>query len=109
MGFLTFLLLKKSLNKNKAFIWNSKRKILTNIENINTVPLDLLIGIDRQKKTLLNNTLSFSKGNYTNNALLWGTRGNGKSTLIKSIFVSLSKTNQKLKLIQLIKNNIFDI
>ena len=48
-------------------------------------------------------------GNFTNNALLWGTRGNGKSTLIKSVFLKLSQIYTSLKLIQLNKNNIFDI
>ena len=47
--------------------------------------------------------------NITNNALLWGSRGNGKSSLIKSVFYEINKKNKNLKLIQLNKNNIFDI
>jgi hypothetical protein len=70
---------------------------------------DNIIGVDNQKETLLNNTINFSKGNSTNNALLWGSRGNGKSTLIKSVFVKLCKFNSNLKLIQLNKKDIFDI
>ena len=65
--------------------------------------------MERQKKIILSNTISFSDGNFTNNALLWGARGNGKSSLIKSVFNEISKKNKKLKLIQLNKNNIFDI
>ena len=71
--------------------------------------LDLLIGIERQKKTIYDNTINFAEGNFTNNALLWGSRGNGKSSLIKSVFNEINKKNKNLKLIQLNKNNIFDI
>ena len=109
MGFLTNLLQKNHINKHEAFIWNSFEKKLISIENVNTIKLDLLIGIDRQKKSLLENTINFAVGNFTNNALLWGSRGNGKSTLIKSIFVELSSKHKKLRLIQLNKNDIFDI
>ena len=109
MGFLTLFLLKKQFKKYNAFIWDSKTNKPKPIEKINTIPLDLIIGVERQKKTLLENTLNFSLGNFTNNALLWGVRGNGKSTLIKSIFQKVSSKNNKIKLIQLNKNNIFDI
>ena len=86
-----------------------RKKTINPIKKINTVDLDLLVSIERQKKSLLENTRNFSIGNFTNNALLWGTRGNGKSTLIKSIFVALSNEYKNLRLIQLNKNNIFDI
>jgi len=109
MGFFKNLLLKKRLLKKNAFIWDSQKKNFTPIKKIKTIKLDLIVGIDRQKKVLLENTESFSKGNFTNNALLWGVRGNGKSTLIKSIFSKISKKNKNLKLIQLNKANIFDI
>ena len=109
MAFFKHLLIKKSLLNNNAFIWNSEKKTINPIQNINTINLDLLVCIERQKKTLLKNTRNFSIGNFTNNALLWGTRGNGKSTLIKSIFTTLSSEYNNLRLIQLNKNNIFDI
>ena len=109
MDFLTNLLEKKRVNKYKAFLWNSKTKKVDPILSINSINLNLLIGIDRQKKTLLENSRNFALGNFTNNALLWGSRGNGKSTLVKSIFIELSKKFKDLKLIQLNKNDIFDI
>ena len=109
MGFITYFLLKKLLNKDKAFVWNSKKQNIKAINKINTIDLKLLVGIKRQKQLLLKNTENFAIGNFTNNALLWGTRGNGKSTLIKSVFLKLSKKYTSLKLIQLNKNNIFDI
>ena len=71
--------------------------------------LNLIIGVDSQKEILFKNTINFSNGNFTNNALLWGARGNGKSSLIKSVFHKIVSTNKNLKLIQLNKNNIFDI
>ena len=65
--------------------------------------------VSKDKKFFLENTENFALGNFTNNALLWGSRGNGKSTLIKSIFNKLSKSYKNMKLIQLNKNAIFDI
>ena len=62
-----------------------------------------------KKKLLLNNTLNFAAGNFTNNALLWGARGNGKSSLIKSVFNHILNNHKNLKLIQINKNNILDI
>ena len=109
MGFITFFLRKNLLNKGNAFVWNSKEKNIKAIKKINTIDLKLLVGVEKQKKILLKNTENFAIGNFTNNALLWGTRGNGKSTLIKSLFLKLSQKYTSLKLIQLKRNNIFDI
>ena len=78
--------LNYKLKRSAAFIWDSKKNTLNSINKIKSIKLKLLIGIERQKKTIFNNTLNFAKGNITNNALLWGARGNGKSTLIKSTF-----------------------
>ena len=107
--FLSNLFIKRTLSRYHSFIWESNTKKLKKIENFNHLDINLLIGIERQKKILLNNTLNFSNGNFTNNALLWGSRGNGKSSLIKSIFYEINKNKKNLKLIQLNKNNIFDI
>ena len=109
MNFYTSIRLKFILYKNKSFIWDSKKNSFTALKNIESINIDLLTGIDRQKSTLLKNTINFSKGNLTNNALLWGARGNGKSTLIKSIFLYVSKDSKFLKLVQLNKTNIHDI
>ena len=109
MTFFKNLLINKNLLNNNAFIWNSEKKTINPLKNINSINLDLIVCIERQKKTLFENTQNFSIGNFTNNALLWGARGNGKSTLIKSIFVTLNKEYKNLRLIQLNKNNIFDI
>ena len=107
--FLSNLLSNFTLSRGKAFIWDSRIKNLKIITHFRFIDLDLLIGIERQKKTIYDNTKNFAEGNFTNNALLWGSRGNGKSSLIKSVFNEINKKNKNLKLIQLNKNNIFDI
>ena len=107
--FLSNFLSNLTLSRGNAFIWDSKIKNLKIITHLRFIDLDLLIGIERQKKTIYDNTQNFAEGNFTNNALLWGSRGNGKSSLIKSVFYEINKKNKNLKLIQLNKNNIFDI
>ena len=109
MKFYTLFILKFLFFKNKSFIWESKQNRFKVVEKIISINTDLLIGIDRQKNTIINNTINFAKGNFTNNALLWGARGSGKSTLIKSVFNLISKNYKSLRLIQLNKNNIEDI
>ena len=101
--------LKEKIKRNSYFIWKSENKSVQAIKNFQSLNLDLIIGVDRQKEILLKNTINFADGNFTNNALLWGARGNGKSSLIKSVFQKIWKKNKNLKLIQLNKNNIFDI
>ena len=107
--FLKDLFNKIRLFNNDLFIWDSKHQKIKNIDTAQLIDINLLIGIDKQKKMLLNNTINFAKGNFTNNALLWGSRGNGKSSLIKAIFFKVNQNNKNLKLLQLNKNNIFDI
>ena len=107
--FLRKYLLKQAIKQNSYFIWKNETKSIQPIKSFKPLNLDLIIGVERQKNILLNNTRSFAEGNFTNNALLWGARGNGKSSLIKSVFHKIVSTNKNLKLIQLNKNNIFDI
>ena len=107
--FLSNFLIKNSISLNKSFIWDSRVKKLKKIKIFRPIKINLLIGIDRQKNTLLQNTISFAEGNFTNNALLWGSRGNGKSSLIKSIFFEVNKNYNNIKLLQINKSDIFDI
>ena len=109
MSLYTFFKLKYLLINNVAFIWKSNQNKFKKIEKIISIPSNLLIGIDRQKKTLKDNTINFANENYTNNALLWGTRGNGKSTLIKSIFNENISEYPNLRLIQINKNDLLEI
>ena len=107
--FLRTYLLKQEIKQNSYFIWKNESKNIQPIKSFKPLNLDLIIGVERQKNILLNNTRSFAEGNFTNNALLWGARGNGKSSLIKSVFHEVLSTFKTLKLIQLNKDNIFDI
>ena len=61
MNFYTLFFLKFILLKNRSFIWESKQKRLKVIGRIISIDTDLLIGIDRQKNTLINNTINFAK------------------------------------------------
>ena len=58
---------------------------------VNRVELDLLQGIHRQKETLLENTRRFAKGLPANNALLWGSRGSGKSSIVKAVHAHVNR------------------
>ena len=63
----------------------------------------------RSSQKMTRGMIEVAEGNFTNNALLWGARGNGKSSLIKSVFNEILIDHKNLKLIQLNKNDIFDI
>ena len=107
--FLKNYFLKEKLKQNSYFIWNSQKKNIQTINEFKPLNLKLIIGVDNQKEILLKNTVNFAEGNFTNNALLWGARGNGKSSLIKSVFNEILIDHKNLKLIQLNKNDIFDL
>lgn len=71
--------------KADAFIYDAESRNLRPVNRVAAPDLDLLKGIDRAKNTLLENTRRFANGFSANNALLWGARGMGKSTVIKAI------------------------
>ncbi len=73
-----------SLNENNAYYFDNLSNSLISINNVNSVPYDLLLGIDHACNILLQNTKQFANGFSANNALLWGARGMGKSSLIKA-------------------------
>jgi predicted AAA+ superfamily ATPase len=68
-----------------AFVWQAETGHLMPVKKVNRVALSLLKGVDQQRDILLENTLRFAKGLPANNALLWGARGMGKSSLVKSV------------------------
>ncbi|MCK0070540.1 ATP-binding protein [Kordiimonas laminariae] len=71
--------------KAQAFVFSPETNSLRAVDTIAAPRLELLHGIKRTKDTLLTNSLRFAKGFSANNALLWGARGMGKSTLVKAI------------------------
>jgi len=68
-----------------AFVWQPQAEHLTPVAKVNRVAFALLKGIERQSETLLANTRQFASGHAANNALLWGARGTGKSSLVKAV------------------------
>src|ERR687892_1550766 len=73
------------LDAADAFVWEAQAHALRPVGRVSAVPLELLVGIDRVRDILLANTERFAAGRLANNALLWGARGMGKSSLIKAI------------------------
>jgi predicted AAA+ superfamily ATPase len=85
----------RSSRKSKpadAFVWHPERDALTPVHEVNRLPLHLLLGVDRARDILLENTRRFAVGLPANNALLWGARGMGKSSLIKAVHGALNGT-----------------
>ncbi len=84
-----------------AFVWQVEPDRLEPVSRVNRVDLDLLVGINRSRDTLLDNTRRFAAGYKANNALLWGARGMGKSSLVKAVHGTLQPEFPDLKLVEL--------
>jgi predicted AAA+ superfamily ATPase len=78
----------------EAFVWQSSPQTFLPVRDVNRQPLALLKGIDRAIEQLLDNTRRFAKGLPANNALLWGARGMGKSSLVKAAHAEVRATLQ---------------
>ena len=89
-----------------AFVWHVSPDRLMPVAQVNRVDLSLLLGIDRSRDTLLANTLQFARGLPANNALLWGARGMGKSSLIKAIHAEVLAQGVALKLVELQREDL---
>ena len=96
----------KNLNSSNLFVWKTNPDQLIDLENSSLLTLEMLIGINHNKKVLYDNTLQFAKGFSANNVLLWGARGTGKSSLVKLIHNKISSDYNSLKLIQVKKEDI---
>ena len=91
-----------------AFVWQAERARLSPVPKVNRVDLGLLRGIDRVRDLLAENTLRFAKGLPANNALLWGARGMGKSSLVKAVHAETNRLTDKttLKLVEIHREDI---
>jgi uncharacterized protein len=69
----------------EAFVWHPAPPHLAPVARIARVDITLLQGVERQKQILLDNTVRFARGLPANNAMLWGARGMGKSSLVKAV------------------------
>ena len=95
------------LDAAEGFVWHADGARLEAVPRINRLELPLLKGIDRVRDILLDNTRRFSRGLPANNALLWGARGMGKSSLIKAVHgVVAADAAGGLKLIEIHREEI---
>jgi len=91
-----------------AFVWHPDGR-LTEVPRVSRVELTLLKGIDRMRDILIENTERFADGLPANNALLWGARGMGKSSLVKAAHASINAKRKpfvRLKLIEIHREDI---
>ncbi len=94
-----------------AFTWQSDTQEFHAVEQVSRMPLGLLQAVDRMRDTLLDNTLAFAKGLPANNALLWGARGMGKSSLVKAVHAEVAARSERdglppLKLVEIHREDI---
>lgn len=78
-----------------AFVWLPERGRLLPVPHVAHVPVDLLRGVDLQRKILIENTEHFARGLPANNAMLWGARGMGKSSLVKGAHALANQVDGK--------------
>ncbi len=91
-------------NKTYAAIWRQQKGHLRPVVALDPISLDSLVGIDRQKQELLKNTQKFIQGRPCNNVLLWGSRGTGKSSIIKAVLNEYKSDG--LRLIEVFKHDL---
>lgn len=89
-----------------AYVWHADPDHLQPVEIVNRVDLSLLLGINRARDTLHANTVQFAKGLPANNALLWGARGMGKSSLVKAIHGEVQATHEALKMVEVQREDL---
>ncbi|OZG70788.1 ATPase [Hahella sp. CCB-MM4] len=91
-------------NETPAAIWRQLKGSLRAVRTIDPIRLDQLLGIDDQKHTLVRNTEKFIAGLPANNVLLWGSRGTGKSSLIKGLLNEYF--DQGLRIVEVDKDDL---
>src|SRR5690606_14451082 len=93
----------------EAFVWHADPDRLVPVAEVARVDLPLLVGIDRARDTLLANTAQFAQGLPANNALLWGARGMGKSSLVKAVHAAVRAQGTDLKIVELSREDLSSI
>jgi len=89
-----------------AFLWHASPDRLEPVPTVSRVDLSLLLGIDRARDTLLANTRQFAAGLPANNALLWGARGMGKSSLVKAVHGAVAAEGHALKIVEMQREDL---
>lgn len=93
-----------------AYLWDGADHILRPVRAVNRIPLALLEGVAHLRDILYDNTLAFARGHGANNALLWGARGMGKSSMVKAIHGHIETSGEpglsRLILIEIAREDI---
>jgi len=89
----------------EAFVWHTGPDRLQPVQRVNRVPIGLLVGVDRARDILLENTRQFASGKPANNVLLWGSRGMGKSSLVKAAHAEVRDVSP-VKLIEIVREDL---
>jgi len=89
-----------------AYAWHTAPDRLEPVARVSRVDLSLLVGVDRSRDTLLENTRHFARGLPANNALLWGARGMGKSSLVKAVHAQVRAEGHGLKIVELSREDL---
>lgn len=90
----------------EAYVWHTSPDRLEPVARVSRVDLALLVGIERARETLVANTRQFARGMGANNALLWGSRGMGKSSLVKSVHAAIRAEGYDLKIVELSREDL---
>src|SRR3954466_13068886 len=96
------------LSAADAFVWHPDGHQLVPVPKVNRVDMSLLRGIERVRDMLMENTERFARALPANNALLWGARGMGKSSLVKAVHADVNDAHArgKLKLVEIHREDI---
>ena len=94
------------LHAAEAFVWHTQPDRLEPVARVARVDLGLLVAVERARDTLLANTRAFAAGLPANNALLWGARGMGKSSLVKAVHGAVRAEGHDLKLVELAREDL---
>ena len=90
----------------EAFVWHVTPDRLTPVAAVSRVDMSLLLGVDRARDILMQNTAQFARGLPANNALLWGARGMGKSSLVKAVHAEVVRLGNPLKIVELQRDDL---
>ena len=90
----------------EAFVWHVTPDRLTPVAAVSRVDMSLLLGVDRARDILMQNTAQFARGLPANNALRWGARGMGKSSLVKAVHAEVVRLGNPLKIVELQRDDL---
>ena len=99
----------ETLTQAEGYFWQSDLRQLQAVDTIRRLPLACLQGIETQKQQLLDNSRAFARGHRANNALLWGARGTGKSSVLKAVHGQLLNEGLDCAIVELQREDISDL